>query len=105
MKVAIITRSTLHTVKGGDTYQVIRTAEGLKNLGITADIKLTNELIAYDQYDLLHFFNIIRPADILYHIHKSNKPFVVTPIFVDYSEFDKYHRGGLLGIIARFLSP
>src|SRR5215471_12791620 len=105
MKVAIIARSTLHTVKGGDTYQVIRTAAGLRKIGITADIRLTNETIAYDEYDLLHFFNIIRPADILYHIHKTDRPFIVTPILVDYSEFDKYHRGGFAGFIFRFLSP
>lgn len=104
MKVAIIARSTLHSVKGGDTYQVIRTAGELKKTGITVDIRLTNELIDYDQYDLLHFFNIVRPADILYHIHKTNKPFVVTPILVDYSEFDKYHRRGMAGIIFRLLS-
>src|SRR5882724_10788175 len=104
MKVAIIVRSTLHTVKGGDTYQVISTAEGLRKAGNIADIKLTTEKIAYDQYDLLHFFNIIRPADILYHIHKTNKPFAVSPILVDYSEFDKYHRKGIAGVMFRFLS-
>ena len=39
-----------------------------------ADIKLTNEKIDYSKYDLLHFFNITRPADILYHLEKSSLP-------------------------------
>jgi glycosyltransferase involved in cell wall biosynthesis len=104
LKVVFITRSTLFTSKGGDTIQVVQTAKHLNDIGITTDIKLTNEKIKYDQYDLLHFFNIIRPADILYHIYKTNKPFVITPILVDYSGYDKYYRGGLPGMFFRFLS-
>src|SRR5205814_5935612 len=46
---------------------------------------------------LLHFFNLTRPADILYHINKTNKPFVISPNFIDYSEFDKHHRHGISG--------
>ena len=64
MRVVFITRATLYSVKGGDTLQVLQTARHLEELGIQVDIRLTNERISYDQYDLLHFFNIIRPADI-----------------------------------------
>jgi len=32
---------------------------------VYVDILLTNQTIDYSQYDLLHFFNIIHPADIL----------------------------------------
>src|SRR5215831_4504406 len=103
MKVVLIVRATLHTVKGGDTYQVIRTAEALGKKGIIADIKLTTDDIEYQDYDLLHFFNIIRPSDILYHIRKSHKPFVVSPLLVDYFEFEKYHRKGISGTIFRYL--
>ncbi len=104
IKVAMIARSTLYTIKGGDTIQICETARCLVALGITVDIKLTNQPIDYKKYDLLHFFNIIRPADILYHVKKSGKPFVLSPILVDYSEFDKYHRTGAMGILFRFLS-
>src|SRR5215471_12881365 len=103
MKVVLIVRATLHAVKGGDTYQVIRTAEALGKRGIIADIKLTTDHIEYQLYDLMHFFNVIRPSDILYHIQKCNKPFVVSPLLVDYSEFEKYHRQGISGIIFRYL--
>ncbi len=103
MKVAMITRSTLFTVKGGDTVQVAETCRELKTIGIDVDIKLTNEKINYDEYDLLHFFNIIRPADILYHIKRSSKPYVVTPIHIDYSEYDKLYRKGFAGLLFRFL--
>lgn len=104
MRVVMIVRATLFTVRGGDTIQVIQTAANLTRYNITVDIKLTNEKIIYAQYDLIHFFNISRPADIMYHIRKSQNPFVISPIFIDYSEFDKFYRKGIAGNIFRFLS-
>ena len=104
MKVAFITRSTLYSVPGGDTVQVLQTAKHINLLGINADIKLTNENINYNEYNLLHFFNITRPSDILYHTSKTKKPFVISTIFIDYSQYDKYHRQGIAGMFFRFLS-
>jgi glycosyltransferase involved in cell wall biosynthesis len=92
MKVAIIARSTLYLVPGGDTVQAVQTAQHLVNMGIDAEIRLSNEAIAYSQYDLFHFFNITRPADILYHSKKAGKPFVVSTILCNYAEYDKHHR-------------
>lgn len=97
MKVAFISRATLYSTPGGDTKQVDMTAHYLRQLGVDVDILLTNERnIDYTQYDLLHFFNIIRPADILYHIFHSSKPYVVSTIFLDYGEFEKKTRGGAM---------
>jgi glycosyltransferase involved in cell wall biosynthesis len=104
IKVAMIVRTTFYTSKGGDTIQVLQTAAHLAEYNIRADIKLTSEKIEYSQYDLLHFFNITRPADILYHIRKAGKPFFVSTILIDYSEYDKYHRKGFAGMLFRFLS-
>jgi glycosyltransferase involved in cell wall biosynthesis len=102
MKVAFISRSTLFTVPGGDTVQVAQTAQHLTEMGVDAEILLSNKVIAYEQYDLLHFFNITRPADILYHIKKANKPFVVSTILCNYTEYDKYHRKGI-GVLFNLL--
>jgi glycosyltransferase involved in cell wall biosynthesis len=103
MKIAFITRSTLYSVKGGDTFQLINTARELKLLGIDVDIKLTNQPVQYEQYDLLHFFNIVRPADIVCHINRSGKPFVVSPNLVNYYEFDQTYRKGVAGFLFRCL--
>ncbi len=103
MKVLFIVRSTLYTVRGGDTIQVIETARQLTKLGIEVDIRQTQEKINYSVYDLLHFFNIIRPADIIVHIKRSNKPFVISPILVDYSGYDKQHRSGFAGKLFKWL--
>jgi glycosyltransferase involved in cell wall biosynthesis len=105
MKAAIITRSTLYTVAGGDTLMVTETARHLRLLGIEVDIRLTHEEVAYDQYDLLHFYNLIRPADILYHVKKTNRPVVVSPVLVDYSEYDRRFRRGFSGFLFRHFSP
>ena len=103
IKVAMIVRSTLFTVKGGDTIQVTQTAAHLSRIGVVADVKITNEKINYSEYDLLHFFNISRPADILYHIKTSKKPFVISTIFIDYTGYDKYYRKGIVGMVFKFL--
>ena len=100
----MIARSTLLTAKGGDTIQILQTAKSLTDTGVAVDIKLTDEIINYNQYDLLHFFNITRPADILCHLKRTEKPFVVSPILIDYSEYDKHHRKGISGILFRWSS-
>jgi len=102
MKVALITRSTLYSVPGGDTVQVRETARNLGDLGVSAEIKLSDENIDYAHYDLLHFFNLARPADILFHSKKAQKPFVVSTILCNYSEYDKHHRKGI-GSLFSFL--
>ena len=104
LRVAMITRSTLHAIPGGDTVQVMQTANQLNQPGVHVDVKLTDETIAYEQYDLLHFFNIIRPADILYHVKRSGKPYVISTILIDYSGYDKWERSGVAGLLFRYLS-
>src|ERR1700742_4367612 len=104
MKVAFITRSTLFDVPGGDTVQVVQTAQHLDQLGVSTEIKLSKDEIDYAEYDLLHFFNLTRPADILYHSKKAGKPFVVSTILCDYSEYDKHHRKGAGVLFSNFSS-
>lgn len=104
MRVAFISRATLYSTPGGDTKQVDMTAKYLRELGVTVDVCLTNEAIDYAKYDLLHFFNIIRPADILGHIERSGKPYVVSTIFLDYGSFEKKARGGVMKWMNRIFS-
>lgn len=103
LKIVMIARPNLFSVTGGDTIQVKETAHALRQLGINVDVVVNGE-INYSQYDLLHFFNVITPEDILGHIRRTNKPFVVSTIYVNYREYDRYHRGGSIGYLSRFLS-
>lgn len=95
MRVLFLARATLFKTYGGDTVQIVSTAKYLRKLGVQVDIKLTNEKIDYTRYDLLHIYNVIRPADALYHIKRSGKPYVVSTIFLDYDEFQKQNASGL----------
>jgi len=99
----MIARRTLHSSPGGDTIQIVSTAKYLKLLDIEVDIFIGDGEVDYSKYDIMHFFNIIRPDDILPHIFKSKLPYVVSTIFVDFSEYEK-NRKGVLGLLANIIS-
>jgi glycosyltransferase involved in cell wall biosynthesis len=82
----------MYSVFGGDSVQVLKTAAELRELGVQADVYKASDKISYEDYDLLHFFNIIRPSDHLYHIRKSKKPYVVSTIYLEYGGFDRKGR-------------
>lgn len=85
----------MFSVKGGDTVQMENTARELQHSGIEVTIELcSNNNIDYRPYRLIHFFNLIRPADMLYHIRKSGLPFVVSPIYVEYEDAARNDRKG-----------
>ncbi|WP_254412305.1 glycosyltransferase family 4 protein [Dyadobacter diqingensis] len=104
MKILMIVRSNCYTTPGGDTVQIDMTAKYLRNLGVLVDIVLADAKPVYTDYALIHFFNIIRPDDILPHINHS-VPFVVSTIFVDYSEYERENRKGIAGTIFKILNP
>jgi len=104
MNVLFIARATLYSGYGGDTVQILSTAKYLRKLGVSVDIRLCNETIDYEPYNLIHFFNITRPADALFHVRKSQKPYVVSTIFVDYSEYHQYHDRGIYALPGKIFS-
>lgn len=88
----MIGRATLFSHPGGDTMQITKTSEFLNKTNVVnVDIKTVGEKIEYNKYDLIHLFNICRPADLLGTIKESKKPYVVSTIFVDFSEAEKNH--------------
>lgn len=98
MNVLFTSRSTLFTQPGGDTLQVEQTAKYLTELGYKVDIKLCGEKIDIHKYDIVHFFNIIRPADLRINIPK-HIPLAVSSIYHDYSEYDQKYRGSLTRLL------
>lgn len=84
----MIARATLFEDPGGDTTQINETANALRGMGLAVDIHLSDSQIDYDSYSLLHFFNIIRPADVLRHIRRSRVPYVISTIYVEYGQED-----------------
>ena len=104
MRILYIVRQTFYDDPGGDTVQVLNTANELRKKGYSIDIQLTKAQIDYSSYTLIHFFNIIRPSDILKHIQRSCKPYVVSTIFVDYSAYEKQHARGVKKFLLRMLT-
>lgn len=103
-KILFLSRASLFTVRGGDTIQVLKTAEALRQFNIDIDIKLCDEKnINYSDYLLIHFFNI-RPADMMLHIKKSNLPYVVSTIYVDYAKPNAQKATGTRDRILNFFS-
>ena len=74
MRVAFIVRNTFDTVRGGDTVQAIMTARSLRKLGVEVDIFRAADRIVFSNYDLLHLFNLSRPADHLSHVAAAGLP-------------------------------
>lgn len=91
----------MYKVPGGDTIQLLQTARQLRKKGVQADIFLTNTAIDYSAYDLFHFSNITRPSDILFHVKRIKKPFALSPILIDYTEYDHNYRKGLTGMMMK----
>jgi glycosyltransferase involved in cell wall biosynthesis len=87
-RIAFVVRSTLETIRGGDTIQALATARELRKKGVKVDIVKAGDRVDYRRYDLLHLFNLTRPADHLDHITNSGLPYVISTIFIDYSGFD-----------------
>jgi len=87
MKIALISRSTLYTQPGGDTIQVESTAAGLENLGHKIVIVLAGQKLPED-IELIHGFNLGRPADLLPYFKNFKGKKVLSTLFVDYSSAD-----------------
>lgn len=101
LRILMLARPNLLTDPGGDTTQVFSTARALRRRGHLVDINPRRP--EYQLYDLLHFFNIIRPQDIIGHLERSDKPYVVSTIYVQYEEYDRHHRRDAVGWASRFL--
>ncbi|TAE88080.1 MAG: glycosyltransferase [Bacteroidetes bacterium] len=105
MRILFIARPNLYTDPGGDTIQIDNTAKCLRKLSIEVDIILSNKKkIDYYHYDLVHFFNVITCEDLLGHALKCKVPYVISTIYVDYREYDKYHRKDLIGLLSKVLT-
>jgi glycosyltransferase involved in cell wall biosynthesis len=107
MRVLLQSRKTLFTVPGGDTIQVLKSAEYLRLAGALVDVSTDLEPNV-EQYDLVHLFNLTRTQETLAqakHARRHGKPILLSPIYVDYSEYETNARTGVAGVIARSVSP
>jgi len=97
----------MFSAPGGDTVQVLKTMQYLRALG--CQVEVSTELEPdLSGYDLVHVFNVTRPQESYLQVRnaqKQGKKLVLSTIFVSYSDFDRQARGGLLGMLSRWLHP
>jgi len=106
LKILFITRPTVFSGPGGDTIQLEKTKQYLELLGVNVDIADCPEP-KLDGYDLIHFFNLRNPQDLLLNVRKANEkgvPTVLSTIWGSYIECDRKERKGFQKWIANNIS-
>ncbi len=76
----------------GDSVQLLKTAEYLKEKGLFVTIN-DGTILDYTEYDIIHLFNLTRLSETYKYFkiaQKFNKLIVLTPIYWDISKFYKY---------------
>ncbi len=105
MKILMQSRTTLFTVPGGDTIQIIKTAEALREKGCVVDVSTELETDV-SSYDIIHLFNLTRPQDVYLqalNAKKNNKKIALSTIYLPITECDRNVRQGIASIAARLL--
>lgn len=87
MRVLFISRPDVFLHRGGDTVHMEQTARFLSKLGVQVDFEA--QASGAGQYDLIHFFNLNRPAPLLPYLKGKHPPLVVSSIYVDYRAADR----------------
>jgi len=107
LRVLFLSRTTLFSVTGGDTIQVLKTADALRAKGCEVMVS-TDVDPDMDGFDLVHIFNLTRPQETYFQALAAKRkgiPVVLSPIYADFSEYDRQARHGIQGILLKHLSP
>lgn len=100
MRVLFFVRPHLWRIRGGDTVQVDQTAQALRNLGVAVDVvadrRQAIKLLREGQVHAVHLWNLGRPQDAWALLPWTGDiPVVFSPLWVDYSAFDRQRFLGL----------
>lgn len=105
MRILFQSRKTLFSVPGGDTIQILKTAEALREKGHHVDISTELEPDV-TTYDIVHLFNLMRPQEVYLqalNAKKYGKKVALSTIYGPYIEYEKRARQGLAGLITKML--
>ena len=106
MKVLFQIRVDAFSKFGGDTHQMLQYRDGLRRLGVEAEVSATVRA-DLSEVDLVHLFNLDRPMETHRQMRLAQargKPVVVSTIHhrMDYvKDYRRRHREGLLGLVQR----
>lgn len=103
MKVLFQSRANLFTVPGGDTVQLTKTAEFLRQQGVQVSIATEPEP-SLAGYDLVHLFNLMRPQEVYLQARRARKhgcPIALSTIYGLYTDYERKARRGFAGLVLR----
>ena len=103
MRALCLVRRNLTQHRGGDTTQILRTAEALRARGVQVDL-CSDLRPRMDGYDVVHLFHLDRLWENHAHcrrIRAEGRPAVLSTIYWPADEFDRGGRAGLQGLLAR----
>ena len=106
MRILLQSRATLFSVPGGDTIQILKTAEALRAAGCAA-VVATDLEPDLSGYDMVHLFNLTRPQEVYLQARnakRQRKKVALSPIYVEYAEYDRKGRTGLGRLAANALA-
>ncbi len=106
MIILFLSRKTLFSDPGGDTVQILKSAEAIRQFGVSVNIS-TELNPKLSGYDLVHIFNMTRPQEAyiqMLYAKKAGVPLALSTIYVDYSESNKIFPFGLLGYLAKWIN-
>ena len=100
MHIVLLARKTLYTQPGGDTVQVEETASALLRCGHEASIVLAGDALPR-KANVLHGFNLGRPADLLPYFRSFKGKKILSSIYVDYSLADQQRFSVLYSLVGK----
>jgi glycosyltransferase involved in cell wall biosynthesis len=103
MRALWIVRADLERHAGGDTTQILRTADALRERGVEVELTTAPRPSAAG-FDLAHLWHLDRAFENLppaRRLARAGLPIVWSPIWWPTTELDARGRGGLQGLLAR----
>lgn len=92
MKILFCIRSDYLTNFAGDSKQLLKTADYLRQKGLSITIN-SGEITDYGDYDIVHLFNLTRITETYRYFkaaQKFRKPIVITPIYWNLSKYYRF---------------
>lgn len=105
MRVLWLVRDDLCTHPGGDTTQILKTAQALVELGVSVDFagRPPHSTSSYDLVHLFHLDRLWEHLPVCRQLRRARSAAVLSTIYWPADDFDRGGRAGFQGFLARLL--
>jgi glycosyltransferase involved in cell wall biosynthesis len=102
MRALFVVRRNLTIHTGGDTTQILSTADALRALGVGVDL-VHDVPKRLDRWDVVHLFHLDRLWENIPHLAavRRRRPVVLSPIWWPKDDYNAHARRGVQGVLAR----